>query len=134
MPPPTVLFVCVHNAGRSQMAAGFLQALAGDRVEVFSAGSEPKDQVNPVAVAAMAEEGIDIADNVPKVLTVDAVRASDVVITMGCGDACPIFPGKRYEDWELDDPAGQGIEAVRPIRDDIRGRVEALIAEIAPAG
>ncbi|MFG6401860.1 arsenate reductase ArsC [Microbacterium sp. P04] len=134
MPPPTVLFVCVHNAGRSQMAAGFLQALAGDRVEVFSAGSEPKDQVNPVAVAAMAEEGIDIADNVPKVLTVEAVRASDVVITMGCGDACPIFPGKRYEDWELDDPAGQGIEAVRPIRDDIRGRVEALIAEIAPAG
>jgi arsenate reductase len=133
MSNPTVLFVCVHNAGRSQMAAGYLQALAGDRVEVRSAGSEPKDQINPVAVAAMAEEGIDIAGNAPKVLTVDAVRESDVVITMGCGDACPIFPGKRYEDWELDDPAGQSIEAVRPIRDEIRGRVEALIAEIAPA-
>jgi protein-tyrosine-phosphatase len=130
---PTVLFVCVHNAGRSQMAAGYLQALAGDRVEVLSAGSEPKDQVNPVAVEAMAEEGIDISANTPKVLTVDAVRESDVVITMGCGDACPIFPGKRYEDWQLEDPAGQGIEPVRSIRDDIRRRVEALIAELAPA-
>ncbi|APZ33763.1 MULTISPECIES: arsenate reductase ArsC [Microbacterium] len=131
---PTVLFVCVHNAGRSQMAAGYLQHLAGDRVEVLSAGSEPKDQINPVAVAVMAEEGIDIAGGTPKLLTVDAVRESDVVITMGCGDACPIFPGKRYEDWLLDDPAGQGIESVRPIRDEIRSRVEALIAELLPAG
>ena len=131
---PTVLFVCVHNAGRSQMAAGYLQHLAGDRVEVLSAGSAPKDQINPVAVAAMAEEGIDIAGGTPKLLTVDAVRESDVVITMGCGDACPIFPGKRYEDWLLDDPAGQGIESVRPIRDEIRSRVEALIAELLPAG
>ena len=131
---PTVLFVCVHNAGRSQMAAGYLRALGGDRVEVLSAGSAPKDQINPVAVAAMAEEGIDIADNTPKVLTVDAVRESDVVITMGCGDACPIFPGKRYEDWELDDPAGQGIESVRPIRDEIRGRIEGLLAELFPSG
>ena len=130
---PTVLFVCVHNAGRSQMAAGYLRALGGDAVEVLSAGSAPKDAINPVAVEAMAEEGIDIAGNTPQVLTVDAVRESDVVITMGCGDACPIFPGKRYEDWELDDPAGQGIEAVRPIRDEIRGRVEALLAEILPA-
>ncbi|MGX9346283.1 arsenate reductase ArsC [Microbacterium sp. KNMS] len=130
---PAVLFVCVHNAGRSQMAAGYLQALAGDRVDVLSAGSQPKDQINPVAVAAMAEEGIDISAATPKVLTVDAVRESDVVITMGCGDACPIFPGKRYEDWQLDDPAGQGIEAVRPIRDEIRARVESLVAEIAPA-
>jgi len=129
---PTVLFVCVHNAGRSQMAAGYLQSLAGDRIEVLSAGSEPKEQINPVAVDAMAEEGIDIADGAPKLLTVNAVRASDVVITMGCGDACPIFPGKRYEDWQLDDPAGQGIEAVRPIRDAIRARVETLIAELAP--
>ncbi|MGV3733945.1 MAG: arsenate reductase ArsC [Microcella sp.] len=129
---PTVLFVCVHNAGRSQMAAGYLQHLAGDRVTVLSAGSEPKDQINPVAVQAMAEEGIDIAHNVPKVLTVQSVVDSDVVITMGCGDACPIYPGKRYEDWALEDPAGQGIEAVRTIRDEIRGRVEALIAEIAP--
>ncbi|MEJ1087149.1 arsenate reductase ArsC [Microbacterium sp. Mu-80] len=127
---PTVLFVCVHNAGRSQMAAGYLQHLAGDRIEVLSAGSEPKDQINPVAVSAMAEDGIDIAGGTPKVLTVDAVRESDVVITMGCGDACPIFPGKRYEDWQLDDPAGQGIDAVRPIRDEIRARVEALIAEL----
>ena len=130
---PTVLFVCVHNAGRSQIAAGYLQALAGDRVEVLSAGSEPKDQINPVAIAAMAEEGIDIAGNTPKVLTVEAVKESDVVITMGCGDACPIFPGKRYEDWELEDPAGKDIETVRRVRNDIRGRVEALIAEIAPA-
>ncbi|MFK4729471.1 arsenate reductase ArsC [Agromyces mediolanus] len=129
---PTVLFVCVHNAGRSQMAAGFLRELGGDRVDVLSAGSEPKDQINPVAVQAMAEEGIDIANHVPKVLTTEAVRDSDVVITMGCGDACPIFPGKRYEDWELDDPAGQGIEAVRPIRDEIRGRVEKLLAELLP--
>jgi protein-tyrosine-phosphatase len=130
---PTVLFVCVHNAGRSQMAAGFLRALAGDRVEVLSAGSEPKDQITPIAIQAMAEEGIDIAGNAPKILTVDAVRESDVVITMGCGDACPIFPGKRYEDWELDDPAGQSLEAVRPIRDEIRSRVEALITELIPA-
>lgn len=127
---PTVLFVCVHNAGRSQMAAGYLQHLAEGRVEVLSAGSEPKDRINPVAVAAMAEEGIDIAAHTPKLLTVDAVRESDVVITMGCGDACPIFPGKRYEDWQLDDPAGQGIEDVRRIRDDIRTRVEALIADL----
>ena len=127
---PTVLFVCVHNAGRSQMAAGYLQALAGDRVQVLSAGSEPADQINPVAVAAMAEEGVDIAGNTPKILTTDAVRESDVVITMGCGDTCPIFPGKRYEDWELDDPAGQDLDHVRPIRDDIRRRIEALIAEL----
>ncbi|QUW18211.1 arsenate reductase ArsC [Agrococcus sp. Marseille-Q4369] len=130
---PTVLFVCVHNAGRSQMAAGYLQHLAGDRVDVRSAGSAPKDAINPVAVEAMREEGIDIAANAPKVLTTDAVRESDVVITMGCGDACPIFPGKRYEDWELDDPAGQGLEAVRPIRDEIKRRVEALLAELAPS-
>jgi protein-tyrosine-phosphatase len=130
---PTVLFVCVHNAGRSQMAAGYLAALAGDRVNVRSAGSEPKDEINPVAIEAMAEEGIDIANNLPKVLTTDAVKESDVVITMGCGDACPIFPGKRYEDWELDDPAGQGLDAVRPIRDDIRGRIELLLTEILPA-
>ncbi|MEN9620273.1 MAG: hypothetical protein RL499_466 [Actinomycetota bacterium] len=130
---PTVLFVCVHNAGRSQMAAGYLQHFAGDRVTVLSAGSEPKDQINPIAVEAMAEEGIDIAHNVPKILTVQSVVDSDVVITMGCGDACPIFPGKRYEDWALDDPAGQGIESVRVIRDDIKGRIQALIAEIAPA-
>ncbi|TFV80982.1 arsenate reductase ArsC [Microbacterium sp. dk485] len=133
MTRPTVLFVCVHNAGRSQMAAGYLQALAGDRIDVRSAGSEPKDAINPVAVAAMAEEGIDIAGNAPKVLTVDAVRESDVVITMGCGDACPIFPGKRYEDWQLDDPAGQGLDDVRRIRDDIRGRVERLIAGLPDA-
>lgn len=130
MTTPTVLFVCVHNAGRSQMAAGFLQHLAGDRVEVLSAGSQPADQVNPVAVAAMAEEGIDIAAEQPKVLTESAVREADVVITMGCGDECPFFPGKRYEDWVLDDPAGQGIDAVRPIRDEIRRRVEALVAEL----
>jgi protein-tyrosine-phosphatase len=130
---PTVLFVCVHNAGRSQMAAGYLRELAGGRVEVLSAGSEPKDQINPVAIEAMAEEGIDIAGNTPKILTVDAVKESDVVITMGCGDACPIFPGKRYEDWELEDPAGKDLETVRRVRDDIRGRVEALLAELAPA-
>lgn len=130
---PTVLFVCVHNAGRSQMAAGYLQALAGDRVQVLSAGSAPKDTINAVAVEAMLEEGIDIAHNTPKVLTDEAVEASDVVITMGCGDACKFYPGKRYEDWQLDDPAGQGIEAVRPIRDNIRARIEKLISEIAPA-
>jgi len=130
---PTVLFVCVHNAGRSQMAAGFLRELSGGRVEVLSAGSEPKDAINPVAVEAMAEEGIDIANNVPKILTVDAVKASDVVITMGCGDTCPIFPGKRYEDWELEDPAGKDLETVRRVRDDIRGRVAGLLAEILPA-
>jgi protein-tyrosine-phosphatase len=127
---PTVLFVCVHNAGRSQMAAGYLQHLAGDRIEVLSAGSQPGNEINPVAVAAMAEEGIDIAGNQPKVLTTEAVQASDVVITMGCGDACPYFPGKRYEDWKLDDPAGQGIDAVRPIRDEIRQRIEKLIGEL----
>ena len=131
---PTVLFVCIHNAGRSQMAAGYLQELAGGRIEVLSAGSEPKDRINPVAVDAMAEEGIDIAGNTPKLLTVDAVRESDVVITMGCGDACPIFPGKRYEDWQLDDPAGQDAATVRRIRDEIRGRVETLIAGLLPAG
>jgi len=129
---PTVLFVCVHNAGRSQMAAGYLAALSEGRIDVLSAGSEPKDQINPVAIQAMAEEGIDIAANVPKVLTTEAVKESDVVITMGCGDVCPIFPGKRYEDWELDDPAGQGIDAVRPIRDDIKGRIEKLLAELLP--
>jgi protein-tyrosine-phosphatase len=127
---PSVLFVCVHNAGRSQMAAGFLQHLAGDRVEVLSAGSQPADQVNPAAVAAMAEVGIDIAAQQPKLLTDSAVERADVVITMGCGDACPFFPGTRYEDWVLDDPAGQGLEAVRPIRDEIRGRVEELIASL----
>ncbi|MET0725259.1 MAG: arsenate reductase ArsC [Leifsonia sp.] len=130
---PSVLFVCVHNAGRSQMAAGYMTALSGGRVEVLSAGSEPKDMINPIAVEAMAEEGIDIAGNTPKILTTDAVRDSDVVITMGCGDTCPIFPGKRYEDWELDDPAGQDIEAVRPIRDEIKARIQALLAEILPA-
>jgi protein-tyrosine-phosphatase len=130
---PSVLFVCVHNAGRSQMAAAYLTHFAGDRIEVRSAGSAPADTVNPAVVAAMAEEGIDIAAEVPKVLTVDAVKASDVVITMGCGDACPFFPGKRYEDWVLEDPAGQGVESVRPIRDEIRGRIEALVAELVPA-
>ena len=130
---PTVLFVCVHNAGRSQMAAGYMKELSGGRVEVLSAGSEPKDQINPIAIAAMAEEGIDIADNVPKILTTEAVKESDVVITMGCGDTCPIFPGKRYEDWELEDPAGKDLETVRRVRDDIRGRIENLLAEILPA-
>lgn len=130
---PTVLFVCVHNAGRSQMAAGYMSRLSGGRVDVLSAGSEPKDQINPVAIEAMAEEGIDIANNVPKILTTEAVLESDVVITMGCGDTCPIFPGKRYEDWELQDPAGKGIETVRVVRDDIRGRVEQLLSEILPA-
>ncbi|WP_454113465.1 arsenate reductase ArsC [Microbacterium maritypicum] len=127
---PSVLFVCVHNAGRSQMAAGFLRDIAGDRIEVRSAGSMPADQINPTAVEAMAELGIDITAEQPKVLTTEAVQASDVVITMGCGDACPFFPGKRYEDWKLDDPAGQGIDAVRPIRDDIRARIEQLVSEL----
>ncbi|MCT2087432.1 arsenate reductase ArsC [Microbacterium enclense] len=127
---PSVLFVCVHNAGRSQMAAGFLRDIAGDRIEVRSAGSMPADQINPTAVQAMAELGIDITAEQPKILTTEAVQASDVVITMGCGDACPFFPGKRYEDWKLDDPAGQGIDAVRPIRDDIRTRIEQLVSEL----
>lgn len=130
---PCVMFVCVHNAGRSQMAAGFLMALSDGRVEVLSAGSAPADQINPVAVEAMGEVGIDIAANQPTVLEAESVRASDVVITMGCGDACPFFPGVRYEDWVLADPAGQGIEMVRQVRDDIRGRVEQLLAELLPA-
>ncbi|MFD9744788.1 arsenate reductase ArsC [[Kitasatospora] papulosa] len=129
---PSVLFVCVHNAGRSQMAAAWLTHLAGDRVEVRSAGSNPGDHVNPAAVEAMAEVGIDISAEVPKVLTTDAVKESDVCITMGCGDTCPVFPGKRYLDWRLEDPAGQGVEAVRPIRDEIKNLVKTLIAEIAP--
>ena len=127
---PSVLFVCVHNAGRSQMAAGYLRQLAGDRIEVRSAGSEPGDRVNPVAVEAMREEGIDLAAQTPKVLTTESVQASDVVVTMGCGDACPFFPGKRYEDWVLDDPAGRDLDAVRPIRDEIRQRVEALVEDL----
>lgn len=131
-PLASVLFVCVHNAGRSQMAAGFLTHLAGDRIEVRSAGSLPADQVNPAAVEAMKEVGIDISGRRPKVLTTEAVQASDYVITMGCGDACPVFPGKKYLDWALEDPAGQGVEAVRPIRDEIRTLVEGLIAEAAP--
>jgi protein-tyrosine-phosphatase len=126
----TIMFVCVHNAGRSQMAAGFMRALGGDRVEVLSAGSAPKDSINPVAVEAMSELGIDIANQKPKVLTPEAVQQSDVVITMGCGDACPYYPGKRYEDWVLEDPAGQGIDAVRVIRDEIRVRVASLLEEI----
>ncbi|MEY2900438.1 MAG: hypothetical protein RL247_604 [Actinomycetota bacterium] len=127
---PTVLFVCVHNAGRSQMAAGYLQHLAGDRVEVLSAGSAPKDQINPVAAEVMLEEGIDIRNNEPKVLTDEQVQASDVVITMGCGDACKFYPGKRYEDWALEDPAGKDVDTVRIIRDDIRGRIEKLISDL----
>lgn len=130
---PSVLFVCVHNAGRSQMAAAFLTHLAGDRVQVRSAGSAPADSVNPAVVAAMAEVGIDVSAETPKVLTVEAVQASDVVITMGCGDSCPVFPGKRYLDWQLADPAGQGVEAVRPIRNEIETRVRGLIGEIASA-
>jgi arsenate reductase len=126
----TIMFVCVHNAGRSQMAAGFMRELGGDRVEVLSAGSAPKDLINPIAVEAMSELGIDIANQKPKILTPEAVQQSDVVITMGCGDACPYYPGKRYEDWKLDDPAGQGIEPVRVIRDEIKARVEELLAEI----
>jgi arsenate reductase len=130
---PSLLLVCVHNAGRSQMAAGFLTALGGDRVEVRSAGSAPADQVNPAAVGAMAEVGIDISAQSPKILTADAVEASDVVVTMGCGDACPVFPGVRYWDWDLPDPAGKGIDAVRPIRDDIEARVQALLDELVGA-
>ncbi len=130
---PAVLFVCVHNAGRSQMAAGYLRHLGEGRIDVLSAGSQPAEHINPVAVEAMKEDGIDITAEQPKVLTTDAVKESDVVITMGCGDACPIFPGKRYEDWKLDDPAGQGIDSVRPIRDDIKRRVAALIEELLPA-
>jgi arsenate reductase (thioredoxin) len=129
---PSVLFVCVHNAGRSQMAAGWVTALAGSAIEVRSAGTAPADQVNPVAVEAMAEIGIDITHQTPKVLTVDAVEVSDVVITMGCGDTCPVLPGTSYRDWELPDPAGQGIEAVRPIRDEIKARVQRLVAELLP--
>lgn len=127
---PSVLFVCVHNAGRSQMAAGYLSNLSGGAVEVRSAGSVPADQVNPAAVAAMAEVGIDITAEVPKMLTDDTVKGSDVVVTMGCGDACPIYPGKRYEDWQLEDPAGKGVEAVRPIRDEIHRRVVTLLREL----
>lgn len=127
---PTVLFVCVHNAGRSQMAAGFLRHLGRDRVEVLSAGSMPADQINSAVVEAMLEEGIDIRAEVPKILTTDAVRESDVVITMGCGDVCPVFPGKRYEDWQLEDPAGQGLDAIRPIRDEIRQRIEGLLSQL----
>jgi arsenate reductase len=127
---PTVLFICVHNAGRSQMAAGYLRHLAAGRIDVLSAGSQPADQVNPVAVAAMVEDGIDIGHEQPKTLTDTAVRQADVVITMGCGDACPIHPGTRHEDWDLDDPAGQDLPAVRPIRDDIRRRVEHLITQL----
>jgi arsenate reductase len=131
-PRPSVLFVCVHNAGRSQMAAGWLTALAGDQVDVRSAGSAPKDAVNPAAVAAMAEVGIDISHQKPKILTTESVQASDVVITMGCGDTCPFFPGKRYLDWDLDDPAGKDLDAVRPIRDEIKSRVEGLLSELLP--
>ncbi|MEU4014242.1 arsenate reductase ArsC [Microbacterium sp. NPDC028030] len=127
---PSVLFVCVHNAGRSQMAAGYLRQFGGDRIEVRSAGSMPADQINPIAVEAMREEGIDITAEEPKILTTEAVQASDVVITMGCGDECPFFPGKRYEDWKLDDPAGQGIDAVRPIRDEIKARIQALTSDL----
>ncbi|MET9468246.1 arsenate reductase ArsC [Streptomyces sp. NPDC006544] len=133
MSKPSVLFVCVHNAGRSQMAAAWLTHLAGDRIEVRSAGSAPAGAVNPAAVEAMREVGIDMSAETPSILTVDAVRASDVCVTMGCGDACPVFPGKRYLDWALEDPAGRGVEAVRPIREEIRKLVEGLIAEIAPA-
>lgn len=127
---PSVLFVCVHNAGRSQMAAAYLTSLSGGSIEVRSAGSQPAEQVNPAAVAAMAEVGIDLSAEIPKVLTTEAVQESDVVITMGCGDTCPFFPGKRYEDWVLEDPAGQGLEAVRPIRDEIKARVQDLIASL----
>ena len=127
---PSVLFMCVHNAGRSQMAAGWMRRLAGDRVTVYSGGSEPTDKINPAAVASMAEVGIDIANEFPKPWTDEIVRAADVVVTMGCGDACPLFPGKRYEDWELDDPAGLGVTQVAPIRDEIRERVEQLLASL----
>ena len=127
---PTILFVCVHNAGRSQMAAGFMEHHGGDRVEVLSAGSAPKESINPVAVEAMLEKGIDIANRKPKVLTNESVQSSDVVITMGCGDACPFYPGKRYEDWALEDPAGQDLEFVRKVRDEIEARVKQLLSEI----
>ena len=130
---PSVLFVCVHNAGRSQMAAGWLRHLAGDRVEVRSAGSAPADRVNPAAVEAMREVGIDITGQTPRKLEWEPAGSSDVIITMGCGDACPVFPGKRYEDWKLEDPAGKDVDAVRPIRDEIRTRVEALLADLLPA-
>ncbi|WP_239332384.1 arsenate reductase ArsC [Frankia sp. CiP3] len=129
---PSVLFVCVHNAGRSQLAAGWLTHLAAGAIEVRSAGSMPAEQISPSAVTAMAEVGIDITAQTPKILTIEAVEASDVVVTMGCGDACPVFPGKRYEDWQLDDPAGQSLDAVRTIRDAIRARVEKLVAELLP--
>jgi arsenate reductase len=132
MDKPSVLFVCVHNAGRSQIAAGFLTSLAGDTIEVRSAGSAPADSINPIVVEAMREEGIDLAEQEPKILTTDAVQASDVVITMGCGDVCPFFAGKRYLDWQLDDPAGQGLDAVRLVRDEIRHRIEKLITELHP--
>lgn len=127
---PTVLFICVHNAGRSQMAAGWLRHLAGDRIDIRSAGSEPAEQINPVAVQAMAEVGIDIAGGQPTLLSTEDVAEADVVITMGCGDTCPVFPGKRYEDWQLADPAGQPIDAVRQVRDDIRDRIQALITDL----
>ena len=130
---PRVLFVCIHNAGRSQMAAGYATTLSGGAIDVRSGGSEPGNEINPVAIAAMAEEDIDISHGVPQLMTTEAVRDSDVVITMGCGDVCPIFPGKRYEDWDLTDPAGLSIEQVRPIRDDIKGRVQTLLAELLPA-
>ena len=130
MAKPSALFVCIHNAGRSQMAAAYLSHLAGDAIEVRSAGSAPANTINPMVVEAMREEGIDITDQKPKILTTESVEASDVVITMGCGDVCPFFPGKRYLDWKLDDPAGQGVEAIRPIRDEIRRRVEGLIEEM----
>ncbi|TCL77252.1 MULTISPECIES: arsenate reductase ArsC [unclassified Rathayibacter] len=132
MTAPTVLFVCIHNAGRSQMAAGYLRELSGGTVQVRSGGSEPGESINAVAVAAMAEEGIDISQAVPQLMTTEQVQASDVVITMGCGDVCPVFPGKRYEDWDLADPKGRPLEEVRPIRDDIRARVQALVAELLP--
>jgi arsenate reductase len=134
MTKPVVLFVCVHNAGRSQMAAGWLRRLAGDAVDIRSAGSEPADQINPLAVEAMREVGIDIVAETPKLLEYDTARESDVIITMGCGDTCPVFPGKRYEDWKLDDPAGQDLDTVRRIRDDIRDRVTTLLAELTAAG
>lgn len=127
---PTVLFVCVHNAGRSQMAAGWLAQLAGDEIEIWSAGSQPADEINPLAVQAMAEVGIDISAERPKILTADSVSRSDVVITMGCGDTCPYFPGKRYEDWDLADPAGQPLPIVREVRDEIRARVETLVGDL----
>ena len=130
---PVVLFVCIHNAGRSQMAAGYMRALSGGAVEVRSGGSEPGDQINPTAIAAMSEEGIDISAGIPQLMTTEQVRDSDVVITMGCGDVCPIFPGKRYEDWELVDPKGKTLDEVRPIRDDIKARIQALLAELLPA-